>query len=430
MVTQPSAIKKNPENYRIHTVKTLPYYLAERLDANLLSGTPDEWVVQEVGDGNLNLVFIVSSKDRKLVVKQAVPYVRAAGESWPLSLTRVFFEYHALEEQRRFTGDAVPEVYFYDEDMALFAMEYLSPHIILRKQLIAGKLFPNLAKDIGEFLATTLFYTSDLGMDSAEKKRLVARFATNIDLCRITEDLIFSEPYFNAPRNNWTSPELDAAVHAIWNDQEMIQVVMKYKHKFMSETQALLHADLHTGSVMVTESNTRVIDPEFAFFGPTAFDIGNYIANLFFAYFSQPAHRSHEECVAYQEWLLNQIAQTWTIFSTCFRKLWTEKEIGEAYPNILCRNGLFGQTMLVKLQDDFFQTLFIDTLVNAGLEINRRIIGFAGVADFQSISDQTLRARLEASTLKLARQLIVNPASFANFQEVNEHARQCQGCMK
>lgn len=430
MDIQPSAIKKIPENYQIHTVETLPYYLAERVDINLLSGTPDEWVVQEVGDGNLNLVFIVSSNDRKLVVKQAVPYVRAAGESWPLALTRIFFEYHALKEQRRFAGDTVPDVYFYDDDMALFAMQYLSPHIILRKQLIAGKVFPKLAKDIGEFLATTLFHTSDLGMDSAEKKCLVARFATNIDLCRITEDLIFSEPYFNAPRNNWTSPELDAAVHSVWNDQEMIQVAMKYKHKFMSETQALLHADLHTGSVMVTESSTRVIDLEFAFFGPMAFDIGNYIANLFFAYFSQFAHRSQVERVAYQEWLLGQIEETWTTFTIYFRKLWTEKEIGEAYPNVLCRDGLFGKAMLLKLQDNFFQTLFIDTLVNAGLEINRRIIGFASVADFQSISDQILRARLESQALKLARELIVHPKSFTNFHEVNEYARQCQGCMK
>lgn len=57
----------------------------------------------------------------------------------------------------------------------------------------------------------------------------------------------------------------------------MIRVAMRYKYKFMTEAQALLHGDLHSGSIMVTDTDTKVIDPEFGFMGPMAFDIGNYI---------------------------------------------------------------------------------------------------------------------------------------------------------
>ena len=34
----------------------------------------------------------------------------------------------------------------------------------------------------------------------------------------------------------------------------------------MTNAQALLHGDLHTGSVFVRDDSTKVIDPEFAFY--------------------------------------------------------------------------------------------------------------------------------------------------------------------
>jgi 5-methylthioribose kinase len=46
-------------------------------------------------------VFIVEGPGGQVVVKQALPYVRCVGESWPLSLDRAFFEYKALEEEFR-----------------------------------------------------------------------------------------------------------------------------------------------------------------------------------------------------------------------------------------------------------------------------------------------------------------------------------------
>lgn len=50
---------------------------------------PSELVsAQEVGDGNLNLVFKVFDRQgvSRAIVKQALPYVRCVGESWPLTL--------------------------------------------------------------------------------------------------------------------------------------------------------------------------------------------------------------------------------------------------------------------------------------------------------------------------------------------------------
>lgn len=78
-----------------------------------------------------------------------------------------------------------------------------------------------------------------------------------------------------------------------------------------------------------------------------------------------------------------------------------------------------------RAQDDFFTTLFEDTLVNAGLEMNRRIIGFAGVADLKTIDDASLRAQCERSALKMARELIVNASAHANFSQLKRFASEC-----
>lgn len=416
-----------PAGYAPLTSESLPSYLSKKLPSDLvLGGEPKEWTVKEVGDGNLNLVFIVEGLEKTIVVKQALPYVRAAGESWKLSLTRAYFEYNVLNIEARFAGHRlVPQVYFYDGDMAIFAMEFLSPHIILRKELIEGKTFASLAEDVGIFLAKTLFHTSDIGMNAEEKKALVSKFSGNHELCKITEDLIFSEPYFAAERNNWTSPQLDEDVHKVWQDEEMIQVAMRYKYKFMTESQALLHGDLHSGSIMVTESETKVIDPEFGFMGPMAFDIGNYIGNLLMAYFSRPGWEEDQtSCADYQNYLLNQITSTWQVFVTHFTQLWNDKQQGDAYPVEIYQQGL-GEKVLQQAQSEFFETLLEETLVNAGLEMNRRIIGFAGVADFKQIENVELRASCERRALKLARELIVNAKKYKDIATIGQFAQSC-----
>ena len=61
-----------------------------------LGGRPADWSISEVGDGNLNLVFIVKGSTGGIAVKQALPYVRLVGESWPLPLSRAHYEHLAL----------------------------------------------------------------------------------------------------------------------------------------------------------------------------------------------------------------------------------------------------------------------------------------------------------------------------------------------
>ena len=236
-------------------------WIAARLGADAT-----RWQAHERGDGNLNLVFFVQGPAGAVVVKQALPYVRMVGESWPLSLARNFFEHTALREQARWAAEFVPAVLHTDEVMALMVMELLSPHVVLRKGLIAAHRFPNVGRDLGRFLARTLVNTSDLRLGDAEKKSLMSVFLANTAMCKISEDVVFDEPYFAAPFNRHTTPQLDDVALALARDTELKVAVQAMKSRFMNQPECLVHGDLHTGSVMVTDFDTRVIDAEFAFY--------------------------------------------------------------------------------------------------------------------------------------------------------------------
>src|SRR5215467_12024170 len=115
---------ETPRNYRILDTETVPAFIATvpRLRA-VLGERMDSWRVREVGDGNLNLVFIVQGAKGSVCVKQALPYVRAAGESWPMTLERAFFEASYYATVAPYVGGLIPRVYHYDEQLYCTVME-------------------------------------------------------------------------------------------------------------------------------------------------------------------------------------------------------------------------------------------------------------------------------------------------------------------
>jgi 5-methylthioribose kinase len=388
-----------------------------------LGGEPSGWRIREVGDGNLNLVFIVEGKDDGVVVKQALPYVRLVGESWPLPLERSWFEYRALTEEARHAPHLSPEVFHFDRAQAMIVMEYLRPHVIMRKGLIRGIEYPRFAADIAEFLAATLFNTSVLGGTAEEHKARVGLFAPNTALCKITEDLVFTDPYREAPLNRWTQPHLDARKQAFERDSALKVAAQGLKWKFLTSAEALIHGDLHTGSIMATLEDTRVIDPEFAFIGPMGFDVGAVIGNLFLAYFAQGGHEAKPGGRdAYREWILAQAENVWSGFHDRFLALWRAAPAGDAYPASLFPSD-DDRAAMEKERARFLRALFEDTLGFAGAKMIRRILGLAHVEDLESIADPVRRARCEAKALRLARELVVGAKGFSGPADVTRAAR-------
>ena len=409
------------------SAETLPERLGGNDALRQRVGTDaSRWTVKEVGDGNLNLVFIVTGDSGSVIVKQALPYVRLVGESWPLPLKRSFFEYHALVRQAQRDPGMVPEVFFFDEQQAIIVMEYLSPHVILRRALIDGRQLPRIGCDLGAFCARTLFRGSDLSMQPRSKKADLALFADNVELCDITENLVFSDPYFEAQLNHHTTPQLDPLVAELRADRDLKVEAQRLKHLFSAKAETLCHGDLHTGSVMVTDSETRVIDPEFAFYGPISFDVGMLLANFWMSYFSQSGHETAPgERDGMRAYLLETVETIWNTFRAEFAALWRTERTGMLYQQTLFENrgdALGAEQALNGVIDEIFHEM----LGFAGIEMHRRILGLAHNADFETIDDLDRRAACEAKALKLGRHLAVNRQRIHGLKDIRDTAERLQ----
>ena len=412
-----------PPGYRNLDAQSLIDYLVDVEEAReQLGGKPDHWRVREVGDGNLNLVFIVEGPAGGVCVKQALPYLRAAGESWPMPLERAFFERSYYAAVAPHVGAAIPKIFHYSPTLYCIVMELLTPHVIQRRELIAGRRNVNAARDVAEYVARACFFTSDLAGPFERKMDLAATFARNQPPVRITIELIFADPYRTNPRNRWTTPQLDDVCADFHRDGPLKAAAARFGDKFLTNAQALIHGDLHTGSVMVTPGDTRVIDPEFAMLGPIGFDLGAYFGNLLMSWYSQPAHATaDDDREAMQEWILEQVAVFWRTFHDRFRALWRAEAAGDAYPSTMFPEPA-DAPFFEAAQRDYLASLFSDMIGFGACKMIRRILGFAHNIDFEWIKDPDRRAAAETGALLLARTLLTHPDQFRSIGDVVEAA--------
>jgi len=394
------------------------------LIGKIVGGSPEIWTISEIVDGNVNLIFRVDGPKGTALVKQAVPYLRCVGESWPLSMKRTFFEYQALTEHSKVVPQLMPKVFGYDSNSASLVMEFLNSHIILRKEMMTAKRYPHFAEHISDYMAKTLFFTSDLALSAAQKKTNMEMFCGNTDLCKITEDLIFTDPYRQAEQNKWTSPQLDQKVNALQNDVALKVAVTQLKEKFLTRAEALIHGDLHSGSIMVNEHETKVIDPEFAFYGPMGFDVGLLIANFFLSFFSQSGwEKTKNERAGYEEWILEETGLIWTLFARKFSQLWDESLTGDLVsPNYTQNEQRID--IISRVREQYMARLLNDTLGFTGAEMIRRIVGLAHVADLDLIENPERRAQCESRALIMARELMVNCENYKTIESVIKLARE------
>ena len=351
--------------------------------------------VKEIGDGNINYIFKVENKidGKSIVLKQADKLLRSSGR--PLDLTRSKIEANILKIENNLAPHFVPEIYFYDEIMCVLAMEDISEYKNLRTELMAGKIFPNFAEGISEFLSRTLLLTTDLFMDKFEKKKNVKEFI-NPELCDISECLVFTEPYNNdRNRNVITSGNEEFVKNTLYENEDLHFAILKLREKFMNYSQALIHGDLHSGSIFINEKGIKIIDPEFSFYGPMAYDVGNVIGNLYFplyrAKFFMEESKEKEEFI---NWLEKTIFNIPILFSKKCKLLW------EKYSNEkLLKNN--------KFMNYYIENIIEDSLAYAGTEIIRRTVGDAKVLELTSLENSEKKLQLEKELINKAISMIM-----------------------
>lgn len=350
---------------------------------------------KEIGDGNLNYVFRVwDGKGHSAIIKHAGVSLRIS-EDMKVSTDRNRIESEILQLNDKYAPGMVPKIYFYDTVMSACGMEDLSDYQLMRYALMEHKTFPRFADDISTFMVNTLLMTSDVAMDHQEKKNLVKSFISP-ELCQITEDLVLMEPYNDIKHeNNVFPPNADFVKRELYEDEALHLEVAKLKFKFMTDAQALMHGDLHTGSIFVKPDSTKVFDPEFATYAPMGYDIGNVVANLIFAYDNGLASGAEDFCA----WCLETIGRTMDLFVEKFNK-----KFDEAVTEPMAKVPGFKQWYL--------EGILNDTAGYAGTELHRRTVGMANVKDVTTIADQEKRAFVERLNILCGKDYILNQSKF------------------
>jgi 5-methylthioribose kinase len=381
------------DNYFLMKEADVIEYAKEKLD---FFDADTKLSVKEIGDGNLNYVFRVVEEHtgKSVIVKQAGESLRISAEM-KVSTDRNRIESEILQIQDQYAPGLVPKIYEYDTVMCACAMEDLSDHELMRYALMKHKVFPRFADDVTTYLVNTLLKTSDVVMEHKAKKALVKSFI-NPELCEITEDLVLTEPYNDANKRNIVfEKNADYVKEQLYNDKALHLEVAKIKFEFMNNAQALIHGDLHTGSIFVKSDSTRVFDPEFAFFGPMGYDIGNVVANMFFAWDNGDAAGASEFC----DWVLKATEETVDLFNRKFLECFDEYAT-----DVMAKTEGF--------KEYYLDTILSDTAAFAGTELIRRTVGMAQVKDVTSIADPEKRAYVERVNIICGKDLIMHRKQF------------------
>jgi len=393
--------------YRPFTASTLIAYLATLPSVkSRLGGEAIDWTAREVSDGNLNTVFIVSGLSGSVCCKQSLPYVRV-DPAWAMPLERTLFEARWMQAVSPATGHQIPALYHLDEGLFLIVMENLATHHVLRHALITGIAPAGFAARIGEFVGHAGYATSWRALPFEDVHAIRDLFSRNLALTRITVDLVLTDPYRSeCSRNRWISPDLDDLVTALQEDGTLHSAVERLQERFLANSQSLLHGDLHTGSVMISGDDVRIIDGEFALYGPIGFDLGMFLANLVVNAYAQPEH---------EDWMRDEIALFWSSFRHAYLERW---ETGTGRGDM---GSLTGSAASAAERKRFLQQVMHDSAGFAGLELVRRTIGFAQVADYEAARDRESEIEARRRALITGRSLIQKAFQIDTIEALLEH---------
>ena len=206
---------------------------------------------------------------------------------------------------------------------------------------------------------------------------------------------VFTEPFVDHPQNAWDDA-LTPDVLAL-REPAVLDEVAALKYRFLTAGQALIHGDLHSGSVFVPGEQARaagasaakVFDIEFAFYGPVGFDLGTSLANHLFAHVRAEVL---DRPASFRDWVADLPAQTWHSFVAEIERLWPQR-VDPSWTD--------------GFRDAWLRSVWQDTVDFAGLEAIRRVVGLAKVSDLQTL-DTGDRVRAARAVLATARHWIVD----------------------
>ncbi len=365
-----------------------------------------EGSVEEDGDGFINFVFRVSDGKYNLIVKQCRESSRMIAE-FVLPVDRCELEYDTMMIRKAIVPQYVPELYHIDHENKVFITEDVSYLRIMRFQLLKSVQFENFAKHIGTYMARTAFYTSEYYLETDDFRNLAVRFM-NDRMRKIMDDGMFLvRREGHDPVGMTLDPNFERFARNIVYDKDVMLERYKLRHLFVTKGECLIHGDLHTSNIFLGQDDLKVIDMEYTFCGPIAYDMG-YLLGNFIAQFSAAAFRpfaTEEDRKDYQSYILRMIHDMYTVFCDEFTSCW-DKDAKSIYKKI------------PGLQADFRHTTLAECIGFAASANLARSAGEIPYPDFDSIENYVQKHNALCLTIILSKQLLLRREEYRDIDEV------------
>jgi len=350
-----------------------------------------------------------------VIVKQGRTVGRNEGFT-DLSTERTRLEYESMMIRKAIVPEYIPDLYFYDEENQVFVTEDVSYLKIMRFQLNKSVMFPGFDKMAADFLSRIHFYTSELFMDTGLFRELDNHF-TNHKMRSIFDSILFvsKEEFGDEKYGLSLDPEVADCIREIVFDPDAVLERYRMREIFMKTSEALIHCDYHTSNIFIGDGKMKVIDMEYAFCGPVAFDLGYLFGNLISQYVCAGFRSSEEEGdqEEFRNYIMDTIEGIYAEYCRLVTLYWN-RDAKEEY------RGVRG------LQQDFFKKLLSRTIGYCSTANLFRIASEIDFPEYSAITDRNLMRQAVTLSALMDRRMILNRDNYKSIGEWLEDMKQLE----
>jgi 5-methylthioribose kinase len=233
--------------------------------------------VAVAGEGNMNCTLRVITPRRRLIVKQARPWVEKYDHiPAPWNRSHVEAAFYETVAAAPGVGDRMPRLVHVDPDARVVVLEDLGDGGDLASIYSGAALSDDDRDSLADYL---------VGLRRVVVPEHLKAVLANRDMRALNHEHIFHFPLVehNGLALDEITPGLQPIADQLRRDDAFVARVTALGSRYLEDGDTLVHGDYFPGSWVRTAAGVAVIDPEFCFLGCGEYDLGVMIAHLIMA---------------------------------------------------------------------------------------------------------------------------------------------------